>query len=185
MAEIVGWFTVNGTHIPIYEGEKKSDAIRRHTQEKTNEYLAKQKSDIEKNKKTATKLNEEEKKKDEDKHKQKQLDIINKTNKMTDDYHTGIRKVSDIQTWKEALKNKDKDESLTYPDFTEKDANTALNSGYVTVYSSKSIKNGVFVSPSKMMAQDYAGSGKVQSMRVSINDVAWINLDEGVFAKIK
>ena len=83
------------------------------------------------------------------------------------------------------MQNKDKDESLTYPDFSEKDAKDALNSGYIIVYSSHSIKNGTFVSPSKMMAQDYAGGGKVQSMKVSINDVAWINLDEGVFARVK
>ena len=44
--------------------------------------------------------------------------------------------------------------------------------------------NGGFVSTSYNMAQDYAGDGRVYVKRVSIEDVAWINGDEGQFAKV-
>ena len=70
----------------------------------------------------------------------------------------------------------------SYPDVTDDVINKALQSGKVTVYSSYPITEGVFVSPSKMQAKDYAGGGKVYSKQVSINDVAWINTDEGMFA---
>lgn len=29
--EIVGWITVKGRHVPLYEGESKSDAVKRAT----------------------------------------------------------------------------------------------------------------------------------------------------------
>lgn len=117
--------------------------------------------------------------------KEKQLEIIKKNNAMTDDYHTGIRKTSDIKTAKEAFKTKiSEDDDYLYPDFKKSDGLKALESGKITVYSSKEIKNGSFVSPSKMMAQDYAGSGKIFSKTIDINDVAWIDSNEGQFAKI-
>lgn len=113
--------------------------------------------------------------------KQKQLDIINKTNPMQDDYHTGIRSIDDIKTPQEALNDK---ESFTYPDFTREDFQKAIDTGKITVYSSNNIENGAFVSTSKMMAQDYAGNEKVYSKEVPINDVAWINGDEGQYADV-
>lgn len=55
MAEkIIDWFTVNGKHIPIHEGESKSDAYNREIA-KTNE--DKKNRDIQKNKEQADKLN--------------------------------------------------------------------------------------------------------------------------------
>ena len=104
---------------------------------------------------------------------------------MTDDVHTGIRKPSDIKSPTEALKTKinDNDDYL-YPDFTKADGEKALQTGKVTIYSSKPIENGGFVSPSKMMAQDYAGGGKVYSKTVNIDDVAWIDSNEGQFAQV-
>ena len=69
----------------------------------------------------------------------------------------------------------------SFPDVTDDMINKALQSGKVTVYSSYPIKEGVFVSPSKMQAKDYAGGGKVYSKQVPISDVAWINTDEGMF----
>lgn len=113
--------------------------------------------------------------------KQKQLDIIQKNNKMKDDYHTGIRNIKDIKTFKEAIQD---DESFVYGDYSLEDAQRDLERGKVTVYSSKPISQGGFVSTSKNMAQDYAGNGKVYSKEVSINDVAWINGDEGQYANI-
>lgn len=183
--EVKQWITVNGQHIPIMEGESKKDAIQKAI--KNNETKIKKQEDnkektIDKNKKEADELNKRDKEDDVDKHKEEQLKIIKKENPMTDDYHTGIRSKDDIKTFEEAYKNFDEDEELVYPDFTEKDVKEALSTGYVMVYSSKDIKNGVFVSTSKQMAQDYAGSSSVKSLRVKLDEVAWINLDEGQLA---
>lgn len=111
--------------------------------------------------------------------KAQQLTIIQNSNPMQDDYHTGIRDVDDILTFEEALEN----ESFT-PDYTEKMAQNALQKGVVTIYSSQPIQQGVFVTPSKMEAQNYAGGGKVYSKKVGINDVAWIDTIEGQYAKV-
>lgn len=116
--------------------------------------------------------------------KQQKLDIINKFNPMTDDYHTGIRTVDDIKDPQEAFDPNDS-ENFAYPDFTKEDAEMAMKTGKIKVYSSKPIEQGGFISPSRMMAQDYAGSGKVYESEVDINDVAWINSDEGQFAKVE
>ena len=115
--------------------------------------------------------------------KEKQLEIINKSNPMLDDYHLGIRSIEDIKTFDEVIND---DESFVYGDFSKEDAEKALKDGKVTVYSSKPIEQGNFVSTSKNMAQDYAGrNGKVYSQEVSLNDVAWINGDEGQYAKVE
>jgi hypothetical protein len=113
--------------------------------------------------------------------KQKQLNIIQENNKMQDDYHTGIRNIEDIKTFEEAIHD---NESFVYGDYSFEDAQKDLARGKVTVYSSKPITQGGFVSTSKNMAQDYAGNGKIYSKEVSINDVAWINGDEGQYANI-
>lgn len=114
-------------------------------------------------------------------HKQKQLEIINKFNPMQDDYHTGIRKISDIKDAEEVFSNKN---DFIYPDFTQEDGENALKKGYVMVYSSKPIEQGGFVSPSKMMAQDYAGNNRVYSKYVRLDEVAWLDSSEGQYAKI-
>lgn len=118
-----------------------------------------------------------------DDHKEKQLEIINKFNPMRDDYHTGIRSVKDIKNPQEAFDVND-NENFTYPDFTAEDGKKALQTGKIMVYSSKPISQGGFISPSKTMAQDYAGGGEIYSQLVDINDVAWINSDEGQYAKV-
>lgn len=107
-----------------------------------------------------------------------QFEKINKLNPMTDDYHTGIRSVGDIKTLQETL---DDVESFAYPDFSKEMAETAIRNGKVTIYSSKPLDKEVaqFVSPSKMNASDYAGGGTVYSKAVDVDDVAWINGDEG------
>ena len=123
--------------------------------------------------------------------KQTQLNIILKTNPMLDDYHTGIRKVEDIKTLgesvEEARSEAEKygdDEWSAYPDITNDMLQNALETGEITIYSSKPIKNGVFVTPSYMQASDYAGGGNVYEKTVPLNDVAWINTDEGQYAKV-
>ena len=114
--------------------------------------------------------------------KQKQLEIIQKENPMTDDYHTGIRSVEDIKTFDEVIND---DESFVWGDFSQEDAKKALEKGEVTVYSSYPIEQGVFVSTSQNQARDYAGGGKVYSKVVPLNEVAWLNGDEGQYAKVE
>lgn len=116
-------------------------------------------------------------------HKTSQFEIIQKYNPMNDDYHTGIRNADDILTLQEVFDNMARGEEL-YPDFTKNDAEDALEKGKIKIYSSKPIGQGGFVTPSKMNAQDYAGSGKVYSKLVDIKDVAWIDESEGQYAKV-
>ena len=121
--------------------------------------------------------------------KKAQFEIIDNTNPALDDYHTWIRKPEDIRTLKEAVDDvlrEDQGYSLSsYPDVSDDMIRNAIETGKMTVYSSKPIKNGNFVSPSRMMAYDYAGGGKIYSKTVSIDDVAWITTDEGQYAKTK
>ncbi|MEX9892480.1 LPD7 domain-containing protein [Providencia rettgeri] len=112
-------------------------------------------------------------------HKQAQLDIIKATNPMKDDIHTGVRSVVDIKTFKEAM-----DDFSGTPDFTKEMAEKSLKNETITVYSSKPIEQGSFVTPSKIEAESYAGGGTVHSKEVNIKDVAWIDSLEGQYAKV-
>lgn len=160
------------------EKEKEQEAIREH-----NNKILKNKNDITENSnKSSFNLS-----------KQQQLEIIQKTNPMLDDYHTGIRTVDNIKTFKEAYDIAKKeasdggwDEYASYPDITNEMIENSLKTGNITVYSSNDIKNGTFVTPSYEQALEYAGndSSKVKSKKVKVDDVAWINLDEGQYAKI-
>ena len=113
--------------------------------------------------------------------KKKQLAVILKNNKMTDDYHVGIRTINDIKLFSEVIND---DESFYYGDFEADDARYALKRGKVVVYSAKPISLGSFVSTSRNMAKDYAGSGQIYEKEVLLTDVAWINGDEGQYAKV-
>lgn len=112
--------------------------------------------------------------------KHKQLAIIKATNPMQDDIHTGIRTIKDI-SFPEEVFSEDNFEGL-YPDFTLAMAKKALKSGKIKVYSSYPIRNGVFVTPSKMNAKDYAGDKKIYSKVLSVYDIAWIDESEGQVA---
>ena len=116
----------------------------------------------------------------------KQLEIINKENPAPNNYNTWVRNVEDIKTADEVFEVAKK-EGAMYPDFTEQDMADALSKGEVMVYSSYPIKNGVFVSPSKMNAQEYAGGkgGKLYSKVVKLEDVAWLDEGEGQYAKVE
>ena len=119
--------------------------------------------------------------------KQRQLEIIQETNPMWDNYHTGIRTVDDIHTWSEVLElNDEREGQFVWGDFSREDAEQALNDGTITVYSSHPIKNGAFVSTSYIQAQEYAGGkgSKVYSKTIPLTDAAWINGDEGQYAKV-
>ena len=115
--------------------------------------------------------------------KAKQLEIIKKTNPMLDDYHVGIRNIDDIKTFDEVIND---EESFAWGDFTKKDAERALKKGKITIYSSYPIEQGTFVSTSKIQAEQYAGGkgNKVYSKTIPLEDVAWINGDEGQYANV-
>lgn len=121
--------------------------------------------------------------------KQKQLNIILKHNPADDNDmpgHTWIRSIKDILTYEEALKEFgwfEEEQNIT-PDFKIQDIKNALKYNKITVYSSYEIKQGVFVTPSKMEAQNYAGANKIYSKEVKLNDVAWIDTIQGQYAKI-
>lgn len=120
--------------------------------------------------------------------KKSQLDIILKYNPVNDTDmpgHTWIRTIEDIKTYEEALEDNDftENDNLT-PDFKSSDLKKALKTRKMTVYSSYNIKPGIFVTPSKMEAQSYAGDGKIYSKIVNLEDVAWIDPFQGQYAKI-
>lgn len=108
-------------------------------------------------------------------------------NPMLDDYHTGIRGREDVKTFDEVLGDAEKSWSeygeLTYPDMDIEMLRNAKESGRISVYSSKPIETGSFVTPSRMNAEDYAGGGHVYSAEVSVDEVAWISEDEGQMGK--
>lgn len=118
-------------------------------------------------------------------HKEAQLELILRENPMHDDYHTGIRSVKDINTAEEAFRQAIEDGEGTNPDFTTDMMEDSLRSGHVTVYSSSPIRKGAFITPSRMMANDYAGGGRIYSKRVPLKDVAWIDDAEGQYAPVK
>ena len=127
---------------------------------------------------------------DEDETKQKKLkelqnEIIQRENPMLDDYHTGIRNADDILTFDEALNNGDFEEGEDFdPSYTWAMAQKAIKSGKITVFSSYPIKQGVFVSPSRMEAESYSGNGKLYKKTVPLTDVAWIDPTQGQYASV-
>ena len=119
--------------------------------------------------------------------KQQQLEVIQKYNPKDVNLNaqaTWIESVNDIQTWQEAMHDDMYGEGDVTPDFKWEDALEAEKTGYITVYSSKPITAGSFVSPSKMIAVSY-GNSNPYSMRVKLTDVAWIDMSEGQFVKVK
>ncbi len=116
-----------------------------------------------------------------------QLAIINATNPAPNDRLTWIRSEEDIRSlpdiYMQALKDNDGNETSDLaPDFTLGDLKHAIQTGYITVYSSYPIKNGIFVTPSRVEASSYAGGGKVHSKRIPVGDVAWIDELQGQYA---
>ena len=165
------WRTISGRRIFIKEGQSLSDAMKDSRKFKSS------KSEKE-DKKITTKEEIQELK-------EKQFEILQNHNPMADDYHVGIRKVEDIKTFEEVIKTADEDEEFVWGDYSLKDAKSDLESGFITVYSSHDIKQGTFVSTSKNQAEDYAGGKPVKSQKVPLEEVAWINGDEGQYAKVK
>ena len=119
----------------------------------------------------------------------KQLEIINKYNPMYDDIHVGIRKIEDILTFDEAVNEALEDKETygnysSYPDITNEMVENALKTRHTIIYSSYEIKQGTFVTMSKMQARDYAGGGRVYSKYINVNEVAWIYINEGMYANV-
>ncbi len=114
--------------------------------------------------------------------KKAQLNIILATNPAEDDLHTWVRTVDDILTFDELFRDGLYDVT---PDFTVQDIQNVLNTGKVTVYSSKPIKNGNFVTPSKMEAASYSGDETIYTAEVDVSDVAWIDESQGQLATDK
>lgn len=114
-----------------------------------------------------------------------QLFIIQETNPMLDDIHTGIRTLDDILTFDEAM-NVPEEKLVTAPDYEKKDMDRALKTGMITVYSSYPIEDGNFVTPSRMEAECYAGGpgSYVYSKTVPLENIAWIDNYEGQYAEI-
>lgn len=112
-----------------------------------------------------------------------QYKIIQETNPMFDEEHVGIRSPKDIKTFEEVINDED---SFNWGDYSKEDAIRDLKKGTVTIYSSYPIKNGTFVSTSYQQALDYASGDptQVHSRKASLNSVAWINGDEGQYAKV-
>ena len=118
--------------------------------------------------------------------KEKQLEIINKSNPAPNSHNTWVRTVDDIKEAKDVFETAFNDGEM-YPDFTVDDMKESLDSGEITIHSSRPIKNGSFVTPSRMNAEEYAGGkgSKIYSKTIKINDVAWIDESEGQYAPIK
>lgn len=119
--------------------------------------------------------------------KDEKLKVILANNPMLDDYHTGIRKVEDILDFSDARKwtLDDIGDVSSYPDVTKEMLDEAERTGKIRLYSSNPFTIGSFVTPSKMQARDYAGNGNIFEDIFDIDDIAWINSDEGQIARIK
>lgn len=115
--------------------------------------------------------------------KREQYNIIQEYNPAPDSNLVWIRSPKDIKTFAEVINDKD---SFVWGDYSKEDAIRDLKRNKVVVYSSYPIKQGVFVSTSFVQAQDYAGGdgSKVYSKEVPLDAVAWINGDEGQYAKV-
>ena len=111
-----------------------------------------------------------------------QLAVIEQSNPFNAELgaHTWIRGTEDILTYREAIDNFGGVDDVT-SDFRAGDVQRALDSGYMTVYSSYPITHGTFVTPSYMEAQNYAGDGRVYSKRVPLDDVAWLDEVQGQY----
>lgn len=115
--------------------------------------------------------------------KDEQLRVILGTSPMRDEYHS-IRRREDILTFREAVGKAGQD-GYTYPDFDVVDAEACLDKGEMWVYGSEWIEYGTFVTPSHKMAQDFAGRRAVHARKVCPDEVAWIDVNEGIYTGLR
>ena len=112
-----------------------------------------------------------------------QLEVVLATNPAEDEDHVWIRTVEDVLTYEEAVSDTFGDDIVNFtPDYTAKDIRKALKTGKIAVYSSKTIVNGNFVTPSAMYAKSYSANGVIYKAEVNLKDVAWIEAGQGQLA---
>ena len=120
-----------------------------------------------------------------DRRKAAQFAVIQSSNAAEDDVHTWIRSADEIRTFDEALSDPEWAGYDSFdPDYTAEMAQAALERGEITVYSSKWIGKGTFVTPSRMEAESYSANGKVFEKTVPLADVAWIDPTQGQYAPV-
>lgn len=123
--------------------------------------------------------------KNPDPDKRRKLEIVLRENPAYDKTAVWIRTEEDIKTFDEILARTDEESQQagdwSYDDWTKKDAEEAFKKGYVTVYSSKPIKQGTFVTPSLQEAHEYSGESKPYSKKVPFDEVAWIDGEQGQY----
>ncbi len=118
---------------------------------------------------------------------QKQWEIIQNTNQKWDGTQSAwIDTPEDARTFYEAVM-----EDTDYPleedyteDFTVDDKKNILQTGIITVYSSKPVQDGNFVTPSRMEAQSYSGTGIIYSATMDVRDIAWLDVGQGQVAHL-
>lgn len=117
--------------------------------------------------------------------KEKQNELIQKLNPKNEELgnHTWIESEKDIKTFAETLDDLNEDLTQT-PDFDNKAVRKALESDIITIYSSHEIKDGAWVTPSKMEAEAYAGTGDIYSKTVNVKEVAWVDTLQGMYANV-
>lgn len=124
--------------------------------------------------------------------KEQQLQVVQKYNP-ADDVHyynsAWVRSVDDILSFDEMLAqakaNYEEYGDMVYSDTDIEDYLEAEKTGNIRVYSSYPIEPGVFVSTSRMCASDYAGGGKIYIKSVPVDDVAWLDQDQGQYAPVE
>ena len=167
--------------IEMLEGGYASIEEMQKAKAENRDKLAKEKEKAKETKQVGKEPIKEEKPIVDEEHKRKQLEVIKANNQAFTDNAVWIRDIGDIKTFEETF---DDEESFVYPDYSRQDAERDLKRGKIKVYSSKDLKNGNFVTPSRMQANEYAGGGEVHSAIMNIEDIAWINGDEGQIAKV-
>lgn len=67
------------------------------------------------------------------------------------------------------------------PDYTLTMMKAAAETGVITVYSSRPIVPGAFITPSRMEAESYGGGERIYEKTVGTEEVAWIDAMEGMY----
>lgn len=118
-----------------------------------------------------------------------QLEIIQATNPAPNETLAWIRNIYDIHDFVGGIKwgmdNNGYEKGTDFtPDYTAEMMQKAMETGIITVYSSHPIEQGVFVTPSRMEAEGYAGDGVVYEKTVRTSEVAWIDEGQGQYANV-
>ena len=118
-----------------------------------------------------------------------QLEIIQSTNPAPNETLAWVRNIYDIHDFVGGIKwgmdNNGYEKGTDFtPDYTAEMMQEAMQTGMITVYSSYPIEQGIFVTPSRMEAEGYAGDGVVYEKTVRTSEVAWIDEGQGQYANV-